>query len=382
MKRILLIVIACNAYLFTACSSDGDGGTEIVNSDPGCTQIVNIPDANFKAKLVAGGFGTGVTLEGSTIIDANGDGEIQVCEAENVGGLTIDQADIQSIEGILAFRNIESLSFKYNSISHPLDLSSLKRLVYVMLTDNEIPTLKVTGLSRLKYLACDGNNLQTLNVSGLSSLETLYCQWNQIAELNIQNARKLQVLRIYQNNISQLSVGHLTNLQQLYASDNLLTTLDVSGLSKLQDMHCDSNNLQSVDAGGCIDLRELDCNQNNITSLILTNCAKLQNLHCYLNDLSSIDLSDLTKLSYFDADSNLLTSIDLRNSPELSYVSLDFNPQLQSLVTKNGIVESQGVDFYQCPALANICCDAGEQAEMQSKVQTYGYTCTIATNCF
>lgn len=384
-KKLFIRMVSFLVLLFSGCSSDGDDSNsipEIVHTDPNCSQIVNIPDATFKAKLVAGGFGICVNLDGSTVIDANGDGEIQVCEAENVGSLTIDQSSISSIEGILEFRNIETISFKYNNISEALDLTSLRRLVNVMLSDNDIPSVNVNGLSRLEYFACDGNNLQTLNVASLGSLKTLLCQFNQITNLNIQGAHNLVNLRVYQNNISALNVSHLSNLTQFYAQDNTLTNLNLSGLVNLQNVNCSSNNLQSIDATGCIHLWDMECGQNNLQELKLSGCTSLTNLHCGINNLTSLNFDGLDNLSYVDCSGNQFISLDIRDCAAISYFNVSFNPNLQSLIVKNGSTASQGINIYQCPSLFTICCDSIEQSEIMSDVQTFGYNCTVSTNCF
>ncbi|NNT71451.1 hypothetical protein HKT18_04390 [Flavobacterium sp. IMCC34852] len=382
MKISYALAVCFLSLLFIGCSDDGDSGAGIVNTDPNCSRIVNIPDANFKAKLVAGGYLTCVNLDGSTTIDANGDGEIQVCEAEKVGSLTIDQADINSIEGILEFRNIQTLSFKYNNISEALDLRSLKRLVNVYLTDNEIPSLNVTGLKRLENLFCDGNNLQSLSVKSLTALKTLYCQFNEITNLNIEGAVNLTVLRIYQNNISTLNVSHLSDLLQLYTSDNLLTNLDLSGLTLLQNVNCDSNNLQTLNATGCVSLSDLECGQNNLTQLNLSGCTNLSYLRCSTNNLTSLDFNGLPNLVIAACNGNQFVTIDIRNCVVMNSFDVSFNPNLQTLIVKNGSMAPQGISIYQCPSLTNICCDADEQQEIINDIQTYGYNCTVVTNCF
>ncbi len=75
-------------------------------------QIVNIPDANFKNAL----------LNYNPPIDTNGDGEIQVSEAEVVSFLNVQNKNISDMTGIEAFINLISLTCTYNSITS-LDVS-------------------------------------------------------------------------------------------------------------------------------------------------------------------------------------------------------------------------------------------------------------------
>ncbi|HCQ14428.1 leucine-rich repeat domain-containing protein [Flavobacterium sp.] len=382
-NKILLIASSLVLLLSTACSSDGDSDNSdaIVYTDKSCSKIVTIPDINFKSKLLMG-YPHVSTHEGSSIIDKNGDGEIQVCEAEAISRITIDQSDINSIQGILEFRNVQNISFKSNNISAALDLTSLKRLKYVSLTNNNIPSLKVTGLSHLEYLFCDDNNLQTLSVKSLGSLKTLYCQSNQITDLNIEGATKLEVLHVNQNDISELEVRHISGLRQLIAQDNNLTHLDLHGLKQLLNVNCSTNKLISLDVSGCTGLWDVECGQNELTDLKLTGCTTLNYINCDINKLVNLDFTGLTNLVYVTCSSNKLVSVDFRDCVAMNYFNIDFNPNLTSMVVKNGSAAPQGISIYQCPSLTSICCDAIEQSEIMSDIQLYGYNCSVVTNCF
>jgi Leucine-rich repeat (LRR) protein len=381
MLRNTTILISFFIFIIiNGCSTDSE--TEIVSTDPSCTQIVTIPDANFKNKLINGGFGIGVTLAGSIVLDANGDGEIQVCEAENIVSLSIDQAEINSIEGILSFRNIQNISFKYNNISAPLDLSSLTRLISIQLTGNNIPSLKVNGLNRLEYLDCNNNNLQTLNLSSLGSLKTVLCGFNQITSLNLENTKKVIDLRVEHNNLPQLNVSQLSDLKFLYANDNNLTALNISGLTNILIVNCSANQIQTLNATNCSSLSDLECNQNNINNLMLSGCTSLGLLKCSLNNLTTLNFNGLSNIYFIDCSGNQFTTLDVRGCTLLNLMDVSFNPNLQTLIIKNGSVAPQGVNIFQCPSLATICCDPAEQNEITLSVQAFGYNCNVITNCF
>src|SRR5690554_4168558 len=94
-------------------------------------QIVNIPDASFKAKLIAEG------------VDTNEDGEIQLSEAQAVTSLNLSYAEIQNSEGIQAFTNLVDLNIRGNFIA----------------------TLDVSEIITLQTLDAQLNNLASLDVS-------------------------------------------------------------------------------------------------------------------------------------------------------------------------------------------------------------------------
>jgi len=104
-------------------------------------QVVNIPDANFKNKLLSSSASNTVAkdLSGNYFkIDANNDGQIQQSEANQVGALEVIHPDpygvnninpIQSYQGILSFVNAKSIKIDYwNTPSSGITVSNLNLL--------------------------------------------------------------------------------------------------------------------------------------------------------------------------------------------------------------------------------------------------------------
>ena len=195
-------------------------------------QIVTIPDANFKAKLLAANETNGYAISISTgnfmVIDANGDGEIQNAEALQVKTLAMDYFNISSLTGIESFTNLVDLSC----------------------SQNQLTTLNVTSLTNLKSLNCGQNSLSTLIVSDLSQLESLDCRLNQLTSLNLSGA---------------------LNLKSLICSSNLLSNINVSQNIRLETLWCDGNNLTTLNVQGLNDLSTLFMNGNQVTTLNLSN---------------------------------------------------------------------------------------------------------------
>lgn len=384
IRTLFINCLSIISLVFSGCSNS-DSNSDIISTDKNCTQTVNIPDANFKAKLLsANGIGNNIVasdLEGvDCIIDTNKDGIIQVCEAENISELMIDNANISSLEGLLAFRNLKSLSCKYNKII-TLDLSSLKKLHSIYCTNNALTNLNIQGLSNLKQLYCDHNQLTTIDLSASTLLENLWFDHNKISTLNISNSKNITEIRGDYNLLTSLTVSHLKNLGSLSISDNLLTSLDVKDLVNLTSLQCNNNNMTTLNASNCVKLMDISCDQNVLTSINLNDCGMLNALRCTNNKLTTINLNGLTGLKNLDISNNLLTSLDIRYCPILDYISVYNMSQLQSLVLKNGSTIN---DYYlgNNPNLNSICCDASEVSQVQSQVSFWGYNCVVSTNCF
>ena len=131
-------------------------------------QIVNIPDANFKAYLVS-----------NTAINTNGDNEIQVSEA-SVFNDTIDcrSMNISNLKGIEAFTALTYLACSENQLTS-LDVSQNTALTYLDCSENQLTSLDVSKNTALTELYCGGNQLTSLDVSKNIALRKLSCFGNK-----------------------------------------------------------------------------------------------------------------------------------------------------------------------------------------------------------
>jgi Leucine-rich repeat (LRR) protein len=142
---------------------------------------VYIPDANFKAKLLA-----------NAAINTDADKlEISYAEAKAYKAIIeVVDAEIESLKGIEAFVNITGLKCDSNKISS-LDVSKNTMLTTLSCVDNQIANLDVSANSALMYFLCNNNLLKTLDVSKNPVLYSLNCAANPeltcIGVLNTQN---------------------------------------------------------------------------------------------------------------------------------------------------------------------------------------------------
>ena len=186
-------------------------------------QIINIPDANFKAELLEADVVNWIAMDkyqNPIKIDSNDDGEIQQTEALEVCYLAVDYADISSLTGIENFNNLIELSCFQNKLI-ALDVSLLTKLESLICADNQLENLNVLGLSNLRVLDCAWNKLTSLDLSGQNSdiFDTLYCSQNMITNLDLGKFNKLVYLYCDQKN-------------------NELTSLNVTAYSTLEGLGC------------------------------------------------------------------------------------------------------------------------------------------------
>lgn len=301
-------------------------------------QIVTIPDANFKAKLIA------------INTDINGDGEIQVSEAEVATYLDVSDAEITDMTGIAAFTNLTTLICFGNQITS-LDVSNSPMLEKLYCNYNQLAVLNISGLNNLQEIGCNNNQLTSLDVGGFSNLTTLDCSMNTITSLNVLGATALNDLKCATNQLTALDLTGITNLVNLDCSNNLLTSLDVNALTNLTDLNCSinqigaltvnnltflehlncyQNQLTTIDVSALTGLISLDLGYNQLTAINLAGLTALEDLRFTYNDITSINLSGLTNLKILDVSQNEITTLSLTGLNNLTMLQC-WNNLLTSL---------------------------------------------------
>ena len=177
------------------------------NCPPPCT--VNIPDANFKANLVA-----------NTLINTNGDTEIQCSEASGFTG-TIDcsNSTISDLTGIEAFTAITEFNCSNNPLNG-LDLSQNTALIVLSCNDNTLTTLDVSQNTAITELHITENSLTSIDLSQNIALKELSCMYNDLESLDLSNNTVLTMYSLYNNNLSSLNVANGNNTNFTYFSAN------------------------------------------------------------------------------------------------------------------------------------------------------------------
>lgn len=182
-------------------------------------EIVNIPDANFKAALVA-----------NALVNTNADSEIQCSEASAYSGkLNLESMSISDLTGIEAFTSLKTLFCNINSLTS-LNLSANTALDTLVCNNNQLTTLDLTSCASLKYVYCAINNLASINVSANITLDYLNCAFNSLTSLDVSNNLILTYLSCGYNSLTSLNAknGNNVNFSSFLATSNpALTCIQV-----------------------------------------------------------------------------------------------------------------------------------------------------------
>jgi hypothetical protein len=276
----------------------------------GYSQIINIPDANFKAKLLESDSGVGIAygVGGSFKIDANNNGEIEVSEVLPVRTLNIRYSNISDLTGIEYFINMTELRCETNSLT----------------------TLDVTMLPVLETLGVYDNELIDLNIAGLSNLQNIYASRNSLSSIDLTGLIGLSRIDVDGNNLSNLDFSETPNLHFIRCFDNQLTTLDVSPLSELYNMDCSSNQLETLNIKNGFSEHTLDFSGNDNLQFICADDSQIVSIqdkinaygytNCFTNSLCSFiqgeDFYTILGHVTYDEDGNGCGSNDV-DYPEL-----------------------------------------------------------------
>ncbi|SDJ67388.1 T9SS type A sorting domain-containing protein [Flavobacterium noncentrifugens] len=280
--------------------------------------IIEFSDPNFKTAL----------LNHPTLVDTNGDGEIQFTEAETVLDLEVSASNISAMPEIQYFINLRNLACNGNNLA-TLDISMLPQLGIVFCDNNALTSLLLNHAPHAMSLFCNDNQLVTLDLSNLG-IETLYCQNNALTAVNLSG-----ITQLYESNFS----------------NNQLTALEFPEYS--------------ISSGDILTI-----SNNPLTSFTLRH-SSLVNFVCTNTAITTLDVSHC---SFYR------TGVNLSNNPNLQYINL-----------KNGVGDScdpaidsscnRGWQIDNCPALKYICVDSFEEgtffSEHVTNVPVYSPYCSF-----
>jgi len=347
-------------------------------------QVINIPDANFKARLLAAN-PTNWTASNTVnpfsnihcVIDTNGNGEIEVAEAALITTLDVNNANISNLQGIEYFVNLKTLAFytnqvsyfdaspfpnlinlqcSYNQISNPLDLTVCPNLSGASIYHNLIPSLNVSGLTHLVNLNCEVNLFTSLDLSGLSSLRYIWCEYNPLTSLNVTNLPALESFNCYNCQLTEIDLTGTNNILTMNCNWNQIHTLDVSHQTQIHELSCAGNQLTVLPASGLTTLTFLSYSQNMVPSLDVSNLVNLTGLGCDKNPITTLDVSPLTNLTGLSCGSNELTTLYMKNGKD------------------------ETLSLTNSPNLTFVCADDTQLANVQSQVNAHATAATAVSS--
>ncbi len=314
-------------------------------------QIVDIPDANFKNKLLEASAENDIAKDINNInmtIDVNEDGEIQISEAEAVYSLHTDDAGITSLTGLEAFVNLKVFWVRGNPLTS-IDVSFLANLEELNVNgsyygDNSIlTTLNLSGLNSLKTVVAAHNHLTSLDVTGLQNLEVLLCDYNiELTSFIFGDNNSLRRLGLRECGLSTLNLSELTSLEYLEVSEMDLTSLNIEGCVLLEELYCSQTFIQFLDISNCTALEWIECGGTDNASL------------------ESVIIGELPNLSaFFLFDSGNVTELDFSGCPNLEGVNIyDIDEMYVNM--KNG--STQGLSLINSTeASIFFCVDEDEE---------------------
>lgn len=331
-------------------------------------QIINFPDANFKAKLLEpdNAFDLGIM---NISVDANSDGEIDMSEAANIFALDIPDANISDLTGISNFVN-------------------------------------------LKVLWCQNNSLTSIAIPHSIGMWDIDASHNQLTSIDVNFVTGEQEfdprIDLSYNNLTTFSLSNCLVWFGLDLSHNQLTSLNINNCNINYSFYVDNNNLSSINFTG----------NNSIAGTAIFTHNPFNGLYFYnvsFDFYSTLVFGNNTRDALYFAQeqpgnlyySSINTSCDFGNFRRVTDCNPDgvagridiiACPNLQNVTLKNGfnhtIVTCEDGDemvdnvalwmsFSGAPNLSHICVDAGEQSTVQFLVDFAGLQnqITVDSNC-
>lgn len=260
--------------------------------------------------------------------------------------LNLSNRQINNIEGISVFSNLNALYLDRNNLSNiPIEIETLDYLTFIVLDFNNfssIPT-EITDLTNLRVLSMGSNNLSdiSLNISNLTNLWYLSLRNNHIQVITpeLLSIQSLEHLDLGLNDIAEIPAGieNLVNLQYLDLAANQQIPeipIELCNLGNLKHLDISYNYSLSVippEIDRLTNLEYLDLSGNNIVEMTLNlfDLNSLKNLFITNNKILEIpsDIGKLTNLEYLRLNSNQIPAIpiEMKNLSSLIELALSGN---------------------------------------------------------
>lgn len=299
-------------------------------------QIVNIPDPNFKTALIDEG------------VDTNGDGEIQVSEAQAECCLNVNFSNISSMEGIQSFINLITLNCRNNPIS-ALDVSALGALQLIEFGATDITEIDFTNNPSLSVINARDGMLTSITLNN-PNLTNVDLTGNQLTEIDVSQSPLLGSIIVQLNQLTSLDLTQNPALTQIYANNNALTSMNIrngnnTGLTAMvsefnpaltciavdDPVYANSQVCDPLEGGWCIDSQtsyQLNCSGN------IVNIPDANFKDALINDLV-VD-TDFDGVPDADADTNNDGEIQISEAEEVRRL----------FVIEKGIGSLEGIEAF------------------------------------
>jgi len=228
-----------------------------------CSTVVNIPDANFKAALLA-----------NTAINTDGDNEICTTEAAAYNStISVPNLNITDLTGIEAFVNLQELECFNNALTS-LDLTSNTQLINLYCDGNQLTSLDISQNTNLRNLECTNNQLTSLDISANTALEGLLLNFNNLSSLNTSQNTAITSLGVGNNQLASLDLSQNTAITSLNLSFNQFTSIDIS----------QNTAITSLNVTGNPQLTSLNVANGNNSNMVIMTADNNPNLTCIQHD--------------------------------------------------------------------------------------------------
>lgn len=309
-------------------------------------QIINIPDANFKAKLLEADVTNTIAKDANSNnirIDVNNNGEIEESEALLVYKLfNLNVPPIRAANQAAYDAQLQQSQLNYN-ISDLTGIAYFTNLTHLVVMNNNLTTLDLSNNINIISLFCNNNVINSINLGNNSVLRYFNCTFNQLTSLDLSQCVNLQKLYCYSNQLTTLTVNAPQTLLALDCNNNQISSdFDFTNYTVLDYFNCGNNNVSSLTFGNNNSLVKVECNNNNLTSLDFSN-SSLVRLNCianpnltFVNVKNGIISPDLY-VSQFPEPPFTEDSFMVNNNPSLQYICYDEGEFGASLVNSQGI---------------------------------------------
>ncbi len=289
------------------------------------SNCISFEDSSLKAALVQQHNYTLSDGTQASVIDTNGNGEIEFDEAaaatQVVIGVEYDPASYEDLyryfDHITEFRHLKEIGTMRGDLE-PSNLPNLRVLDLLSTTSRE--SYDLSGLPYLEQLYLFATSSTTsVDLSSNRNLTDLRMRVEGVQSIDLTNNIALESLHIEDTPLTTLDLSANRLLSTLYIESSQLVDLDLANNTKMKYITLETNeDLATLNMTGLVNLETLYCNVASIKSLDLSPFTTLRSLYWGYTSLESLSVEANVDLTYLRLEEPLVTTLDISNNNKIS----------------------------------------------------------------
>lgn len=307
--------------------------------------------------------------------DTNKSGTLEQSEIANVSYMFIkpDDGIIEDTTGIEFFKELTSLTI--NTDVKIMNLGKSSKLTNLEVSGCKmLSTLDVSRLRNLEYLSLTDSGIRGINLDSCYNLKQVKIEGCPLLSMEFGTNPALTSVTIKDSELASIDFGRSNSISTIELSGSKLTSVNTTGLTVLDSLSISDTPLSTIDLSSNPGLTYLKFTGSAITSLNLSKNSKLQVFKCDSPKLSFLNISGNASISEINISGSGIRHLNISSNP---YLLNTYN--VGQIFTENDC--TQYTYYPNNLGFSSITCNEGTTFATSTVTGVEGFAERLYTTC-